>query len=103
MRAKVSYTVLLCLDFMCGITLPDGVTKLIPPMSHIVCPGATIQAPGKKGGEMQDAHQVLREITINGYTIYDMAKDCPAVPAVMKNSLVYCNSAVTHMHKIQRR
>lgn len=98
-RAKVSYAVLLCLDYLCGLTTPDGI-RLIPSSAHIVCPGSSIQTAGKSGGNKQDAHQVLREITINGETIYDLAHSCPTVPDAMKRALVYCNATISHLDAI---
>jgi hypothetical protein len=98
MRAEVSYTVLLCLDYMCC-------QGIIPPSADIVCPGASIQCSGKSGGGKQDAHQVLREVTINGHAIYDVADQHVGlgpgkVPKVMRDTLVYCHATISHLDAI---
>ncbi|HVU44854.1 MAG TPA: hypothetical protein VHD85_01945 [Terracidiphilus sp.] len=95
-RAEVTYTVLLCLDFMCALTMPNG-GRFIAPTAHVVCPGASIQTAGKKGKGKQDAHQVLREMTIDGHAIYDLARTHPSVPQEMRNTLVYCHATISHL------
>jgi hypothetical protein len=98
-RAEVTYTVLLCLDFMCGLRTPHG-APFIAPTAHVVCPGASIQTAGKKGKDKQDAHQVLREMTIDGHAIYDLARTHPSVKQKMMDTLVYCHATISHLDSI---
>jgi len=85
-RLEVSYCVLRILDAL-------AVGGLIRPTAMIACPGASIQGPGRRGRGKQDAHQVLRELTVGGEVLYRLTGLTPP----LTKCLVYCHSVVSHL------
>jgi hypothetical protein len=89
-RLFVSYVVLRVLDRL-------AVTKKISPTAHIVCPGASIQMPGRKAEGYQDAHQVLREITVDGKLLYETVYKDSSFTDIVKKATIFCFGVVSHL------
>jgi hypothetical protein len=84
LRARRTFVMLRSIDYLAR-------TGTISATAHVVCPGASIQMPNQKDLGFQDAHQVLRELTIDGRYLYEF----PVSP--MREAMAYCLSVVSHL------
>lgn len=92
-RVRVTFVTLLALHEM----VQQGLRSSMP----VVCAGASLQCPGRSstgsdGKPRQDAHQVLRELSINGVPLYDLPETARLSPEV-KTVLTYCHGTVSHL------
>ncbi|APR79200.1 Hypothetical protein A7982_04547 [Minicystis rosea] len=88
-RIRVSFTVLMAIDHLAQ-------ARTVRPGEDVVCPGASLQMVGRKTGGYQDAHQILREVTIGGQFVYELVTRAGLSPTVTK-VIYYCHSVVSHL------
>ncbi|MGC1548890.1 MAG: hypothetical protein WA777_10205 [Rhodanobacter sp.] len=93
-RCIVTFTTLLALDnLVCTGAVARG--------STVVCAGASLQCQGKKsrghnGLPKQDAHQILRELSINGHPLYQLVQ-ASGLHKNIKDVVTYFHGAVSHL------
>lgn len=76
--------------------------NLVSPAATVVCAGASIQCQGRKsngadGRPRQDAHQTLRELSIDGIPLYQRIQQIPGLSQVIKNVVIYCHGVISHL------
>jgi hypothetical protein len=86
-RVRITYIMLRAIDYLASY-------KAFPSNAHVVCPGASTQMPNRKTEGYQDAHQVLREVTINGKYLYS------AGPPAHRQAMAYCLSVTSHLPEV---
>lgn len=94
-RMLVTFVTLLALDHMVR-------TRRVSPGASIVCAGASLQNQGKSSKGMnnrarQDAHQILRELSIGGTPLYELIRKAPDVSQQVKDVVTYCHGVISHL------
>jgi hypothetical protein len=94
-RVEVTFITLLALD--CALQLKPALRG-----ATVVCAGASLQCGGLKskdssGEPRQDAHQVLRELVIDGQPLYELVASIDGFPTVVKKVVTYCHGVISHL------
>jgi hypothetical protein len=89
-RAFVSYVVLRAIDAM---ALAGTVSRT----AHVVCPGASLQDKGRSTTGYEDAHQLLREVVLDGQYVYELADQNA------RQTLIYCHGCISHLPAIYNK
>jgi hypothetical protein len=96
-RRRVIITVipLLALDYLVQ-------NNLVSPSATVVCAGASLQCQGKRstGSDSrprQDAHQILRELSIGGTPLYQLVQSVSGLPKPIKDVVTYCHGVISHL------
>lgn len=94
-RAIITFIPLLALDFLVG-------AGHVRPGATVVCAGASLQCQGKRstgsdGEPRQDAHQILRELSIDGVPLYELVRKVRTLPEKVRNVVTYCHGTISHL------
>lgn len=97
-RAIITYTVLRVIAHLAD-------SRAISPSAHVTCPGASVQMQKVSTDGYEDAHQVLREFTIDGQYLYKLHKDTEKnieekLRPKLRSAMVYCFSVTSHLPAI---
>ena len=100
-RAIVTYTVLRVLAYLADC-------KAIEPTAHVTCPGASVQMQKVSTPGYEDAHQVLREFTVDGQYLYALHASTEKnieekLRPKLRGAMIYCFSVTSHLPAIWNR
>lgn len=96
-RVAITFITMMALDRLLQL-------GLVPRGASVVCAGASLQCQGKKSTgpdrrSRQDAHQVLRELSINGAPLYQIV-NASQLAAAIKNVVTYCHGVISHLDAV---
>lgn len=94
-RAVITFIPLLALDYLVR-------NRHVRPGATVVCAGASLQCQGKSstgsdGAPRQDAHQILRELSIDGTPLYTLVRACPGLSQKIQDVVTYCHGVISHL------
>jgi hypothetical protein len=97
-RAIVTYTVLRVIAHLADC-------RAISASANVTCPGASVQMQKVSTPGFEDAHQVLREFTIDGQYLYKLHKDTEKnieekLRPKLRSAMIYCFSVTSHLPAI---